>query len=84
MYRALNDDTKILTNTDTFFRYQISETETDTFFPRPNFLKPIHFFCDQLETETFFRDQILRNRDSQKKKLKCQSLLQGVPSKSSE
>ena len=55
--RSLNDDTNILTETDTetFFRYQIfsnrdqnffsetkfSETKTDTFFSRPNSLKPI-------------------------------------------
>merc|ERR1711978_133296 len=40
---TLNDDTKILT-----------ETDTETFFPIPNFPKPI--------TRLFFRYQILRNR----------------------
>merc|ERR1712218_687019 len=39
----LNDDTKILT-----------ETDTETFFPIPNFLKPI--------PRLFFRYQIFRNR----------------------
>ena len=44
----LNDDTKILTDTETVFSYtKFSETETDTFFPRPNFPKPILFFRDQ-------------------------------------
>ena len=66
----LNDDTKILTKTD-----------TDTFFPIPNFPKPKPKLCfrDQIfrnrnryffsetkfsetKTETFFRDHILRNR----------------------
>merc|ERR1712013_638514 len=68
---SLNDDTKILTETDTetFFRYQIfrnryrdflsdtkfSETDTETFFPIPNFPKPI--------PRLFFRYQIFRNRN---------------------
>ena len=65
----LNDDTKILT-----------ETDTETFLPIPNFSKPKprFFFRDQIlqnqnrdffsetkfsETETFFRDQILQNQN---------------------
>ena len=51
----LNDDTKTLT-----------ETDTKTFFPRPNSLKPKpRLFSkpkfSETETETFFRDQIFRN-----------------------
>ena len=67
----LNDDTKILTKTDTetFFRYQnfrnryrdffsdtkFSETDTETFFPIPNFPKPI--------PRLLFRYQIFWNRN---------------------
>ena len=56
LLEALNDDTKILT-----------ETDTETFFPIPNFPnpKPKLFIRDQIfetKTETFFRDQILQNR----------------------
>ena len=67
----LNDDTKIST-----------ETDTETFFPKPNFPKPKPrlFLCQILrnwnrdffprpnfsETETFFWDQIVQNRKPQK------------------
>ena len=73
--KALNDDTKILT-----------ETDTETFFPIPNFPKPKPrlFSRDQIlrnrdffsetkfsktKTENFFRDQILRNRNRNPQKL---------------
>ena len=50
--RPLNDDTKILTETDTetFFNTKFSGNETETFFPRPNSPKPkqILFFEDQI------------------------------------
>ena len=53
----LNDDTKILTETDTktFFRYQIFRNRTVTFFPRPNSLKP--------KPRLFFRDQNFPNQN---------------------
>ena len=64
--RALNDDTKNLTETDTETFFTIpnflkpkprlfSETETDTFLPRPNFPKP--------KPRLFFRDQIFWKRN---------------------
>ena len=70
---ALNDDTLILTetNTETFFRYQIfrsrnffSETkvsETETLFSRPNFPKP--------KQRLVLRDPILRNRNRNPQKI---------------
>ena len=79
---SLNDDTKNLTETDTktFFRYQIfrnryrdffcetkfSETDTETFFPIPNFPKP-----KPIPSKNW---QKFRNREVSKPK--CQSLLQ--------
>ena len=66
---TLNDDTKILTETDTetFLRYQIFRnrnrdffprpnfSETDTFLPRPNFPKP--------KSRLFSETNFFRNRD---------------------
>ena len=49
----MNDETKILTETDTFSKTKFFET--DTFVPRPNSLKP--------KLRLFFRDQILRNQN---------------------
>ena len=47
---SLNDDTKILT-----------ETDTETFFAIPNFPKPKPRLFSETETEIFFRDQFFRN-----------------------
>ena len=51
--QPLNDETKIL-------------TETETFLPGPNFWKPIQILFSNTkfsETETFFRDKIFRNQN---------------------
>ena len=58
----LNDETKILIETETKF----SETETETFFPKSNSPKPTLFLQDQIlwdQNRYFFRDQILRSRN---------------------
>ena len=41
-----------------FFSETKSETETDTFFPKPIFFSKTKFS----ETDTFFRDQIFQNQ----------------------
>ena len=80
MPQALNDDTKILT-----------KTNTETFFPIPNFPKPkpIHFFRDQLfrnqnryffsetkfsETKTETHQKLANVSNLRSFETKCQSL----------
>ena len=42
-------------------------TETDTFFPRPNFLKPIHFFATNLKPRLFFETKFSETETLKKK-----------------
>ena len=67
-YHTLNDDTKILTETDTetFFKTKFSEAKTEIFFREKffrnrnqDFFSETKFF--ETETDSFFRNQIFRN-----------------------
>ena len=64
-YPALNDDTKMLTETNTETFFPMPNFSKPRLFSRPNFPKPILFSETKFsETDTFFRGQILQNQET--------------------